>query len=101
MEETKKEETPKVEDEFKELPKRVIESQKIWIALFYNNRFYRHLLAREELSQKRTLENNGLQVADKTKFEKYLSSNAKWTFWVLIGIGIFIIYAIIKPWRGV
>ena len=96
MEETKKEETPKVEDEFKEMPKRVIESQKNWIALLYNNRFYRHLYAREEISQKRTLENNGLQVADKTKFEKYLNSNAKGAFWVLIGFGVLIIYSLVK-----
>jgi len=62
----------------------------------YNNKFFDYFYNREIRTSLRQLENQGASVSDNYKHEQYVKSNAKFSFWILIGITIFIIYQIIS-----
>lgn len=60
----------------------------------YNNKFFEYLKLRETEGFQKRLAKEGLAISNEEQYQKHLMENAKTTFWVLIGISLFIIYSI-------
>ena len=62
----------------------------------YNNRLFNYLHDKEKFSAQKQLDIEGATVSDNDKYQTYITSNAKTTFWTILVVLALIIYAIIK-----
>lgn len=62
----------------------------------YFQRYLDFLTNRERIMAHKSLERQGASVVDDTKFESYIISNAKTSYWVVTALALLIGYHIIK-----
>ena len=63
--------------------------------ILYSNIIFRHILKREDYITKKSSDEKGLVIGDKTKYDLAIENGAKTAYWIIIVVGItFLIYGI-------